>query len=256
MPKYLFMSYRQKQTGNKYGQAMEDGIIREAMRGETETKNGEYRNFRKFKKGRMRIYWGTKKNRDISRGEYALNKIYLFKQLEDDIEEKTIVHILAGQLDVEIQNKVTMDETKKFDKLLRILKTHDQCEKGVIIDTNILSQYGLIMNLDERCIKWENSVVYFVEEDTKVIHEVTTLDKEMSVNNFNIEEVDENVKMCKENKIPEEIYDEEKDSNEKKEDIEAYKCDEKYRNVIQKVTTLDKEMNINNVNIEEDRKVV
>ncbi|KAF5293507.1 hypothetical protein FQA39_LY02992 [Lamprigera yunnana] len=78
----------------------------------------------------------------------------------------------------------------------------------VIISMNILSQYGLIINLDKRCIKWKNEVKYFVKEDTKVIQKVTALDKEMSINNVNIEEVDENVKLGEENKISEEIHDE------------------------------------------------
>ncbi|KAF5304141.1 hypothetical protein FQA39_LY01926 [Lamprigera yunnana] len=41
----------------------------------------------------------------------------------------------------------------------------------------------------------------------------------------------------------------EKGSNKKEEDIETYKCDEKYRKVIQEVTTLDNELNINNVDV-------
>ncbi|KAF5297035.1 hypothetical protein FQA39_LY12249 [Lamprigera yunnana] len=144
-----YLNKIKKQIGNEYDQAMEDAIIREAMRGETKrlyrTKIGEYKNFREFRKGFMRNYWGTKEESvmnnelygskfsrilGISREEYALNKIYLFKQLKEDIDERTIVHILAGQLEVEIQNKIMMDETKNFDELLRILNAHDQCERG------------------------------------------------------------------------------------------------------------------------------
>ncbi|KAF5283036.1 hypothetical protein FQA39_LY04907 [Lamprigera yunnana] len=46
---------------------------------------------------------------------------------------------------------------------------------------------------------------------------------------------DENVELDKGNTISEEIYDEEKESNKKKGDTEAYKCDEKYRRIVQQL---------------------
>ncbi|KAF5292238.1 hypothetical protein FQA39_LY14053 [Lamprigera yunnana] len=51
--------------------------------------------------------------------------------MEDAIirEAITIFHILAGQFEEEIHNKVMIDETKNFDDLVKILKAHDQCER-------------------------------------------------------------------------------------------------------------------------------
>ncbi|KAF5293792.1 hypothetical protein FQA39_LY03277 [Lamprigera yunnana] len=103
----IYLTVIKKQIGNQFDQAMEDAIIREAMRGETETCHS------------LRV----------SREEYALNIIYLFKQLEENVDEKTIVHILAGQFEEETHIKVMIDETKNFDDLVKILKAHDQCEK-------------------------------------------------------------------------------------------------------------------------------
>ncbi|KAF5275606.1 hypothetical protein FQA39_LY06718 [Lamprigera yunnana] len=87
-----YLEVIKKQIGNQYDQAMEDAIIREAMKGETET-------------------W------------------YRIKQLEEKLDESTIVHILAGQFEENVHNKVMFDETKNFDDLVQILKAHDQCER-------------------------------------------------------------------------------------------------------------------------------
>ncbi|KAF5287823.1 hypothetical protein FQA39_LY15684 [Lamprigera yunnana] len=59
-----YLEVIKKQIGNQYDQAMEDAIIREAMRGDTETwyrtKEGEYRNFQEPQKGFMNDYWEIK----------------------------------------------------------------------------------------------------------------------------------------------------------------------------------------------------
>ncbi|KAF5299011.1 hypothetical protein FQA39_LY11643 [Lamprigera yunnana] len=50
----------------------------------------------------------------VSREEYALNKIYFFKQLEENLDESTIVYILAGQFEEELYNKCERDR-KRLD---------------------------------------------------------------------------------------------------------------------------------------------
>ncbi|KAF5285500.1 hypothetical protein FQA39_LY16625 [Lamprigera yunnana] len=160
------------------------------------------------------------------------------------------------QENAKIKKKTSFEHRKKENERRNVNSARD--DSGM----NFLSQYGLVIDLDKRCIKWENGVKYFVEEDRKVIQEitaldkkininhlnmeenrrviqeVTTLDKEMNINNFNNEEDDENVNLCQENKI----YDEEEESDKKKENIEAYKSDEKSRKGIQEVKTLDNEI--------------
>ncbi|KAF5306865.1 hypothetical protein FQA39_LY00095 [Lamprigera yunnana] len=118
-----------KQIRDQYVQAMEDAIIREAMKEETESWVWGIKEESVIK---SELY-GSKFSLSlgIHRDEYALNVIHLFKQLQEEIDERTIVYILAGQLEVEIQNKVMMDETEKFEELLRILKAQDQCEKEI-----------------------------------------------------------------------------------------------------------------------------
>ncbi|KAF5294445.1 hypothetical protein FQA39_LY13430 [Lamprigera yunnana] len=89
-------------------------------------RKGEYRNFQESWKGFIKNYWGTKEESVMqgewygirfscslreSREEYVLNKIYLLKQVEE-----------------ELQNKVMIFETKKFDELVRILEVHYQSE--------------------------------------------------------------------------------------------------------------------------------
>ncbi|KAF5274618.1 hypothetical protein FQA39_LY07230 [Lamprigera yunnana] len=102
-----YLAVIKKQIGNQYDQAMEDAIIREAMKGETETwyriKVGEYRNFKQFRKGFMKNYWGTKEESvmksklygtkfnhslRVSREEYVLNKIIFFMHLEEEVLNK------------------------------------------------------------------------------------------------------------------------------------------------------------------------
>ncbi|KAF5298534.1 hypothetical protein FQA39_LY11786 [Lamprigera yunnana] len=250
----------------------------------------------------MRNYWGTKEESAmkselygskfnctlrISREEYALNKIYLFKQLEDDIDERTIVHILAGQLEVEIQNKVMMDETKNFDKLLRILKAHDQCEKGREKDyaskDNQRGQYNSYIQRNYHQGNLEgNNHNYFQRtyQDNQPNHQNGNqrfqnngrgrdyrntpqerpnyrgqVREEGIENEWNNGSLERRVNVNyivqqpreQEDRIErvEEVTTPDKEMNLNNVNIE------KHRKVIQEVTTPDKEMNLNNVNIEE-----
>ncbi|KAF5272674.1 hypothetical protein FQA39_LY07701 [Lamprigera yunnana] len=114
-----YLEVIKKQIGNQYDQAMEDAIIREAMRGETDTwyrtKIGEYRNFKQFRKGFMKNYWGTKEESVMKSELYGTKCSHSLRQLEEKkLDESTIVHILAGQVEEEIYNKVMIDETKNM----------------------------------------------------------------------------------------------------------------------------------------------
>ncbi|KAF5294664.1 hypothetical protein FQA39_LY02796 [Lamprigera yunnana] len=125
-----------KQIRNQYDQAMEDAIIREAMRGETETwyrtKVGEYRNFRQFWNGFMRNYWKTKEESVIKSELYGTKFSHSLRQLEE-----------------ELLNKVRITEVKKFDEVVRILETHYQCGKdGVRNDGN--EYYNHYNNYEQR----------------------------------------------------------------------------------------------------------
>ncbi|KAF5285888.1 hypothetical protein FQA39_LY04349 [Lamprigera yunnana] len=70
-----------KQIGNQDDHAMEDAIIREAVRGEPETwyrtKVREYRNFKQFRKGFMKNYRGTKIIGDGITTEMDSTKIHI-----------------------------------------------------------------------------------------------------------------------------------------------------------------------------------
>ncbi|KAF5289895.1 hypothetical protein FQA39_LY14957 [Lamprigera yunnana] len=124
-----YLEVIKKQIGNQYGQAMEDAIIKEAMRGETETwyrtKVGKYRNFKQFRKGFMKNYWGMKEESVMKSELYGTKFSHSLR-----LDEITIVHILAVQFEKKIHNKVIIDETKNFDDLVKILKAHHQCERG------------------------------------------------------------------------------------------------------------------------------
>ncbi|KAF5277635.1 hypothetical protein FQA39_LY06128 [Lamprigera yunnana] len=105
----------------------EDAIIREAMRGETET---EYRTkYQAIWKGFMKNYSGIKEKSVMKIELYGTKLNHSSRQLEKKVDDRTIVHIVSGQFEEEIHNKVIIDETKKFDELVKILKAHDHCER-------------------------------------------------------------------------------------------------------------------------------
>ncbi|KAF5294288.1 hypothetical protein FQA39_LY13432 [Lamprigera yunnana] len=91
---------------------MEDAIIREALKGETEVwyrkKVGEYRNFKQFRKGFMKNYWGMKEESVIKSKLCGTKFNHSLRQLEE-----------------EVLNKV-----KKVDEVVRILEIHYECEKN------------------------------------------------------------------------------------------------------------------------------
>ncbi|KAF5294303.1 hypothetical protein FQA39_LY13447 [Lamprigera yunnana] len=128
-----------------------DAIIREAMRGATETwyrtKVGEYRNFKQFRKEFMKNYWGTKKESVMKSELYGTKFSHSLMQLEEKLDKSTVVHILAGQFEEEIHNKDMIDETKNFDDLVKILTAHDRCKKDrkSLMETNIIMEVIIII---------------------------------------------------------------------------------------------------------------
>ncbi|KAF5273485.1 hypothetical protein FQA39_LY07502 [Lamprigera yunnana] len=89
-------------------------------------------------------------------------------QLEEEVEEKTIVHILTGQFEEKVQNEVKIVDTKKFNELVRILEAHNQCEKYRERDGG--NKYKK----------------YFVEDNKEDAEPKKNVSNEMNINNVNI----------------------------------------------------------------------
>ncbi|KAF5298853.1 hypothetical protein FQA39_LY11665 [Lamprigera yunnana] len=104
-----YLEVIKKQIGNQHGQAMEDAVIREAMKRETETwyrtKVGEYRNFKQFRKVLIKNYWGTKEESVMKSELYGTKYSHSLRQLEE-----------------ELLSKVRSIEVKKFVEVVTILE--------------------------------------------------------------------------------------------------------------------------------------
>ncbi|KAF5272999.1 hypothetical protein FQA39_LY07648 [Lamprigera yunnana] len=93
--------------------------IRNSTRNKMNTnyRKGKYRNFQESWKEFIKNYWGTKKQ-SVMQGEwYGISISCRLRKLEE-----------------ELQKKVMIFETKKFNELMRILEVHYQCEKDRVKD--------------------------------------------------------------------------------------------------------------------------
>lgn len=138
----------QTQMGSCCDQVMEVNTIKLAMKGEAEmwfnTIKHEINNLEEFEAKFLKFYWGpdqqvqlqTKlfngkyiQNRNLTRENYAIDKLHSFQQLEGICNMTTIIRQLAQHFNFEIYRKVIIDNIIEFDQFIQILRGYDYAEE-------------------------------------------------------------------------------------------------------------------------------
>lgn len=142
LEQYLWQN--KNQLGNRYNLVLEMSVIKASMCGEAgewyKVKEGDFKSFKEFEKGFLKTFWGIKEQEKMrielyqerynpkdncTREQYVLKRIHLLRYLDGINDDRTIIGILAGHFEVDISQKIDVDDIEQLDQFIKIVKAYD-----------------------------------------------------------------------------------------------------------------------------------